>query len=165
MPRIEHGGIDVLPQLAQMGDVLADTLLIRALQRGHLSAHARAAASRRGRPVSPAGGAILQRGVLGLEGLYRHRVQRPLKQVEAAHGIFGIAGQLPVGRGDPFAREVRAQRGTAHQQGHAHPRGLQVLGRDHHLLRTLDQQAGQPDGVGMLFPARFDQLFRRNLDA
>ena len=37
------------------------------------------------------------------------------------------------------------------------PGGLEVLGGDHHLVRRLDQQAREPDGVGAVLAARFDQ--------
>ena len=62
-------------------------------------------------------------------------------------------------------REAFGERGSAYQQRHVDAALFEIRRRGHHLVRALDQQSGQADGVGMVFAPRLDQLVRRNLDA
>ena len=71
---------------------------------------------------------------------------------QAGHGVLGVADRgLAVGRARfCVSRELFGKRRAAHQQRHADAGVLQIVGRDHHLLRALDQQAGEPDGVRLV---------------
>ena len=65
---------------------------------------------------------------------------------------------------DARGRELAGERGAAHEERDVDAGHAQVLRRDHHLLGRLHQQAGEPDGVGLVVAIRGDELFGRHLD-
>ena len=103
--------------------------------------------------------------VAGEHGVALRRVHQAVHQAQPGHGVLGVAHGLAVGGRDAGARESLGERGAADQHRRRDSCGFEVRRGDDHLLRALDQQAGQADGVGVVFPARLDQVFRRYLDA
>ena len=68
-------------------------------------------------------------------------------ELQTAHRIAGVCNQAVVFWCDPEPGKVVRQCGTADKYGKINPGLPQFFGRDDHLLRRFDEQAGQPDHV------------------
>ena len=115
------------------------------------------------------GGAAGQRRLLGAhaldETLTRHRREQLVREVEAVHRVLGIERHPAVFRGDAGGGEFFRERRAADEQGNLDARRLEILRGHDHLLRGLDEQSRQAEGVRLVGVIRGDEVFRRHFDA
>ena len=123
---------------------------------------------RRGPRRIRGGGAARQRRLLGAhaldETLTRHRREQLVREVEAVHRVLGIERHPAVFRGDAGGGELFRERRAADEQGNLDARGLEILRGHDHLLRGLDEQSRQAEGVRLVGVIRGDEVFRRHFD-
>ena len=81
------------------------------------------------------------------------------------HGVFRVERRRAVAGAIFVFVNFSESAAPPTSSGTSMPASLQIAGRDHHLLRALHQQAGEPDGVGLVFAKGLDQLIRRNFNA
>ncbi len=85
--------------------------------------------------------------------------------VQARHGILAVQHGAVVLAGDVLDREVVGKRGAAHQDGSVHTRIAQIArGRDH-FVGALHQQSGKSDQIRVVLLGGGHEPIRRHLDA
>ena len=151
MAAVDHEGIDVAPHLGEVGHVAHAAIEVGRGRNRQVGADFAAAA--RGHGPERFRGSFDHRRcfrerVAGEHGVALRRVHQAVHQAQPGHGILGVAHGLAVGGRDAGARESLGERGAADQHRRQDSCGFEVRRGDDHLLRALDQQAGQADGVG-----------------
>ena len=80
--------------------------------------------------------------------LARRRVHDFVHQAQPGHGVLGVERGRRVGRRDlACVMKFFDSAAPPTSSGMSMPAVMEIAGRDHHLLRALHQQAGQPDRV------------------
>ena len=94
------------------------------------------------------------------------RIHQLVHQAQPGHGVLGVADGVAVGRARSCVRvNFSDSAAPPTSSGTSMPASCKSAAGDHHLLRALHQQAGEPDGVGLVLAVGLDQRLRRHLDA
>jgi hypothetical protein len=169
--RVEHHRVDVGEHL---GEVLLEHVALQVGRERHvvLARHlgrSEAVGRRGGRPrlLRRVGAGHACRLVVELRDQRRARflVFQALRELQPGHRVLRVRHQAAVLGRDAQTREAVRERGAAHQDRALDAVAREVLRGDDHLLRALDEQAGQADRVGTVLLIGGYQIFGRHLDA
>src|SRR6266516_2025099 len=92
-------------------------------------------------------------------------IHDPVHNVKAGEGVLSVENRTTVDRLHVLLHVFPSERRASCENRESEPLALEILEDIFHLNRRLDQQAGKPDGIDLMFQGRLDNVIGRLLDS